>query len=636
MAKICFHPERSNFFLLAFKDGSVAAYDGTRLDRGEIHTFKNLHAVSSRSEVNNKSNVCGATALSISGVAFLPGYSSRAVTCGGDGKCRIIDFDKRTIIRSWHVRAPATSMALLSVPSSRSHLIAVGKLDGKVLIHDLSGATLREMVIEEGPNCTVLDVAWLRGSGPRAVLESPIKIVDEDCIELYTVAGSLRSRRARSSTDDEAFEVQALKSCDGMTCESQNVDETSIGTICFKPREGQVEGSLVDNVARNYMDLFSPIKPGRSPTSTRQDSPKRRSTPRYRPRISSTTFVDQKPNASPQRSPDRSTSKSTEIFDSDSAPRLQSAIHRRPNTFKPQDRGESRARPGSFALFVPYLPQSTVLDPSKKRNYRRRSGGGPRSSTSVSSPMERKLKGSGARSKIPGSADADNDDIWLTAESDIDEDQNEDASTSTLIRRPSGRRSIWAGLNSRQKPQRPDNLPHRPSIELRMSPPVAKVLCDRRAQEVTDRDSARTHADSAQAYDAEYHIPAIAELDSSRTSTSSSFETVSDVDETILANTSSLQPGFAQSFQGPVSVNTYLPRKSSLAFPSSPPVIQQRRSVMGEVSGNEQRMPKSQAPEKTHDEATCECCSRTRDEIRDLKAELAELRRLVKGKDRQL
>jgi WD40 repeat protein len=154
-------------FLLAFRDGTVAAYDATGLfhDReddaaypqavgGEIYTFRHLHNVIS--QVQQSSFSASSTSSSplgqgVTGIEFITGHRSRAVTCGADGKCRVIDSEKKAIIRSWHVRAPATALSLMSSKSAKSPLAAVGRLDGKISIYELSGTLLHEIVVGESP-----------------------------------------------------------------------------------------------------------------------------------------------------------------------------------------------------------------------------------------------------------------------------------------------------------------------------------------------------------------------------------------------------------------------------------------------------------------------------------------------------
>jgi hypothetical protein len=178
---------------------------------------------------------------------------------------------------------------------------------------------------------------------------------------------------------------------------------------------------------------------------------------------------------------------------------------------------------------------------------------------------------------------------------------------------------------------------HRPSIELQMSPPVARTFAAKALQEqslVDSRPKLMTQPQSKRSYVADASPSSMApSTDLSRPSTSD--QTPYDTgDETIMPE-SPLRPGFAQSFQGPVNVDRYLPRKSSLAFPSSPPGSPKRRPALGELSGNEQRVSENGGSRtKVHDERTCQCCLKVKDEIQMLRDEIAELRRLVKGKER--
>lgn len=112
---IAFHPERANIFLMAFRDGSVAAYDCTRVGRhqggqyadqygvghGQIASFSKLHRATTETS----------TLASITGATFLPGFKTRAITVGSDGRCRVVDFaGKGEVLRTWHAKAPVTSV----------------------------------------------------------------------------------------------------------------------------------------------------------------------------------------------------------------------------------------------------------------------------------------------------------------------------------------------------------------------------------------------------------------------------------------------------------------------------------------------------------------------------------------------
>lgn len=112
---IAFHPERANIFLLAFRDGSVAAYDATRIGRHQAGQFADQQGVS-HGQISGFSKLHRATTegsklTAITGAAFLPGFKTRAVTVGSDGRCRIVDFaGKGEVIRTWHAKAPITSV----------------------------------------------------------------------------------------------------------------------------------------------------------------------------------------------------------------------------------------------------------------------------------------------------------------------------------------------------------------------------------------------------------------------------------------------------------------------------------------------------------------------------------------------
>ncbi|KAI4124971.1 MAG: hypothetical protein LQ347_005529, partial [Umbilicaria vellea] len=133
-----FHPERPSIFVLAFADGTVAAYDAVHLFRegdngnrrsrprgigqgGEISHLKRVHAVGftftpARSDhAEDLGGFDGATAstavgdrgLGITSVAFIPGQRATAITVGANGKCCVIDFDKSqpsaaSLVKSWH------------------------------------------------------------------------------------------------------------------------------------------------------------------------------------------------------------------------------------------------------------------------------------------------------------------------------------------------------------------------------------------------------------------------------------------------------------------------------------------------------------------------------------------------------
>ncbi|GME38155.1 hypothetical protein GTA08_BOTSDO10071 [Neofusicoccum parvum] len=190
-----FHPERPNVFLLAFKDGTLAAYDATRIlgragrggSGGEVGRFKGLHSVTNRvlancrGETGDDPNVVGSKSVSITSAAFLPGHRSRAVSVGADGRCRLVDFEcGGNILRTWHAKGPATSLSVLSVrqkpgnvaraaanraeTGALNNTLAVGREDGKVLVFDSVGILLGEQAVDAGAG-RIIDVEWMKGPG---------------------------------------------------------------------------------------------------------------------------------------------------------------------------------------------------------------------------------------------------------------------------------------------------------------------------------------------------------------------------------------------------------------------------------------------------------------------------------------
>lgn len=238
-----FHPERSMIFLLAFKDGSLAAYELQNRGGGhkkggidvinasqdlngttkEIGRFNRLHrmtncggtdptgildsaALGGWDEGTNTTSI-GSKSVAISGAAFLPGYKSRAVSVGGDGRCRLVDFEHGgTILNTWDagpnstgapIPAAITSVSVLGIKGrdteessneeteagqnttkqkikrdrggikeSMGHIIAIGRIDGMVLLFDCSGIELETILAEEGYD-RIVSVEWVKGLSPR-------------------------------------------------------------------------------------------------------------------------------------------------------------------------------------------------------------------------------------------------------------------------------------------------------------------------------------------------------------------------------------------------------------------------------------------------------------------------------------
>ena len=225
-----FHPENEDFFLLAFADGTAAVFDALHFfntrgksdnqkrhaiagSGGEIAFIKGLHASGtsvggpdaiSKMEFDGYDPGTGVVgignrAAGITAVAFVPGRSATAVTVGADGKCCVVDFtqlnkQKAVLLRSWHVRRPATSLSIIcysklaigtpfggktDMTSSRSidetneaYYIAIGRQDGKVLLYDLNGKPLGHQTLD-ADGCRIIDVEWTQVDGRSDSVHRP-------------------------------------------------------------------------------------------------------------------------------------------------------------------------------------------------------------------------------------------------------------------------------------------------------------------------------------------------------------------------------------------------------------------------------------------------------------------------------
>ncbi|KAI7286923.1 WD40 repeat-like protein [Hortaea werneckii] len=345
-AAVCsavFHPERPNVFLLGFRDGTLAAYDGTRVSRkqhgtlsnqeivndGEIARFVGLHRVTAKAVP--KTGITTKPA-SISGAAFLYGYKTRAISVGSDGRCRLIDFaDGGIILRTWHAKAPLTSVSVFSIkpskaagdthrsssgpsqyttggPSSTDNLLAVGRADGKVHIYDSVGLLLAHTTVSTRGE-RVISLEWAKGPSPQSVLGS-------DGVRDLSDAPSVPIRSAtpkkRSLTPRRSVTVQPKSKARRSTVTPHRLglppdlrpsdrkasarkdrkftvhpDEAEEGTVRHTPSKQR--DHAVPVAAGNYLDLFSPAKVSNTVPDQPVEKPAT-SSPHRRPRISSKTF----------------------------------------------------------------------------------------------------------------------------------------------------------------------------------------------------------------------------------------------------------------------------------------------------------------------------------------------------------
>jgi WD40 repeat protein len=381
---LSFHPERPNVFLLAFANGVLAAYDATRLLRdgahgenvsrldkrvdGEIGHFRGLHALGTQNSVTDPGEegsheiVVGDQVTGITAVTFIPGFRARAISVGSDGKCCLVDFEgsqkKRgaTVVKTWHLRAPATSLSVIPMDKSlgssqldgtrstvtsareraqaraglstksstetevRDWYLAVGRIDGKVLIFNSTGTLLGEKIIDsEGGR--VIDVEWVDGvpndtKPPKRKAPMPTKQASnvgsvetaqtDGCAQSKDLSpnkpprrlfGRSKPRKSLSSLMAAGREIEeqviildevldnGSESLTATLTKSNPTERTS-GTIVEEPtkktpeRPSQRPISVVSEQAEweevdepqitNYMSLFSPVKGDNSPAKLLQ------------------------------------------------------------------------------------------------------------------------------------------------------------------------------------------------------------------------------------------------------------------------------------------------------------------------------------------------------------------------------
>ena len=339
---IAFHPERPNIFLLGFRDGTLAAFDGTKIRRERDGSLSNQEIVNT-GEISHLSKLHRATAesikvASITDAAFLPGYKTRAMSVGSDGRCRLIDFaDGGLVLRTWHAKAPVTSVSVLSLktgaglhnksagsrashmiggPTSTNNLVAIGHSDGKVHIYDPVGLLLTEQRLGVESE-KIISVEWLRGPSPKPIADSVIACDRTDLPAIITKRGTQEdtalASKQESKTETNAktrrgttFEHVGLPPALRKPTPQANLSSTGV-TRRFTIHPDELEDSTVRHTplaqsakaapsgTGDYLDLFSPMKP----SEAKEDAPAEErlaSPPRARPRISSQTFVKSSPS----------------------------------------------------------------------------------------------------------------------------------------------------------------------------------------------------------------------------------------------------------------------------------------------------------------------------------------------------
>lgn len=335
VAAASFHPERPNIFLLAFKDGTLAAYDATKIARsseacpsiksrsvnnghaGEISHSSNLHRITNVRNLSDPPDVSpnttiGSKSVAITGAAFIPGFRSRAVSAGADGRCRLVDFEAGgKILRTWHAQAPVTSLSVLAVkPSSKAGktiskqksgatassdeantVIAVGRVDGQVLLFDSVGLRL-DQVLVNALGEKIISVDWMDGPSPYAI-SSPFKPVSSKIDAKYDLLPSTPGREKSTQADlPDALRLPPgavfVPSQAVPTIAVVGYEAEEVSTVRHTPATNVVRYSPA--VETTYLDLFSPVKKVSPPRQQQRKSPV--SSPHLRrKRLSSQTFV---------------------------------------------------------------------------------------------------------------------------------------------------------------------------------------------------------------------------------------------------------------------------------------------------------------------------------------------------------
>lgn len=342
-----FHPERPNIFALAFRDGTVAAYDASKISRKhdasqpshrstgdpEISHLSQLHRVVVSGDQSLDQSK---TTSPIVDMAFLPGFKTRAVTAGQDGRCRFIDFSNGgVVLRTWHAKAPLTSVSVLAIrdavekasqrstahrrqrsqpssshtiggPTSTSSIIALGRIDGKVQLYDTLGLLLSQKRVSAQED-RILSIEWVRGPPPTSLKsgdighfsDTPSTTLEPSAIRTASSGIQTASTPILSPTTPVTspglhlpLDVPPSLHRSSKVAGRQftvHPDEMQEGTVRYMPSP-QGPHPAVPRGGSAYHDLFSPIKaegiPATSPPQKLFSSP-----PRSRPRISSQTFV---------------------------------------------------------------------------------------------------------------------------------------------------------------------------------------------------------------------------------------------------------------------------------------------------------------------------------------------------------
>jgi hypothetical protein len=313
VSSIAFHPKRPDIFVLAFVDGTLAAYDATKISKAAAGSA--YVDSQSKGEIGRVVGLYKAIATSTSmqgeqwptapivGVAFLPDYILHVVAAGADGRCRLVDFAQGgSILRTWHTKMPITSLDIIEAgsnvasaldpagssaqerKSSRTgsvkptsttgnSLIVVSRINGTVQICNTLGLLLSEKSITSYDE-KIISIAWMKGASPASL--------DNSAIE---------NRFSEGSEDLNGISVPPMAVQQATDDSGQYVKGADEGTTRIRSSPGTSKPTLAPLTRADFQDLFSPIKPQSPPRVLGDRITKGSSPKRYRPGLSNQTFV---------------------------------------------------------------------------------------------------------------------------------------------------------------------------------------------------------------------------------------------------------------------------------------------------------------------------------------------------------
>ncbi|KAI1508776.1 WD40 repeat protein [Pyrenophora tritici-repentis] len=159
-------------FALGFQDGTLAMYRvllpslQERQGEGDTHQMWPFRLQPVR--VGVVKGLHKAAMGGLMAVEFIPGYKSRVVSIRHDGKCRLVDFQEEGKVLRTEIKAPVVGDATEDATQiyGPEILIAVGTLAGKVLVFNVLGLLIHEVVLDS----PITAVEWIDEMPPPSIL----------------------------------------------------------------------------------------------------------------------------------------------------------------------------------------------------------------------------------------------------------------------------------------------------------------------------------------------------------------------------------------------------------------------------------------------------------------------------------